>query len=323
MNFATFDLNLMRVLDALLREKSTVKAAQKLNLSQSAVSSALSRLRHGLDDQLFIRRGNRLVPTDYAQNIALPLREELDRLEALFVQPKSFDPTAEQLSFRIAASDFFAELLMPYLATNMAVVAPHIQPKLIDLVPHRYIETVEQELSDLALIPDEDVGNWAEKEFLFRSAFAVLARRDHPAIAKAGIAAGEMMPLDLFCSLRHALFSPEGNSSAMGDAALARLGRRRNVGMTLQVFSGVCRVVSESDMIALIPWQLGQKWADQMQLDIFVPPMHIPIVNIVGVWHKRSTNNPAHRWVRSQIFDEMKKLDAIQPDLSAWPQAGG
>lgn len=322
MNFATFDLNLMRVLDALLREQSTVKAAQKLNLSQSAVSSALSRLRHTLDDQLFIRRGNRLVPTDYAQKIALPLREELDRLEALFAQPKSFDPSAEHMDFRIAASDFFAELLMPVLANDMASSAPNIQPKLIDLVPDRYIQTVEQGSSDLALIPDETVGNWAEKEFLFHSAFAVIARRNHPALQKANIKAGELMPLDLFCALRHALFSPEGNSSAMGDAALAKLGRTRKVGMTLQVFSGVCRVVSESDMIALIPWQLGQKWADQMQLNIFVPPMHVPVVKIVGVWHKRSTNNPAHRWVREQIFAEMKKLDAIQPDLSAWPQAG-
>ncbi len=218
---------------------------------------------------------------------------------------------------------FFAELLMPLLAKDMALAAPNIQPKLIDLVPHRYIETVERELSDLALIPDEPVGNWAEKKILFRSSFAAIARRNHPAIQGAGIAAGDMMPLDLFCDLRHALFSPEGNSSAMGDAALARLGRSRKVGMTLQVFSGVCRVVSESDMIALIPWQLGQKWADQMQLDIFIPPMHIPIVKIVGVWHKRSTNNPAHRWVREQIFDEMKKLDAMQPDLTAWPQAWG
>lgn len=322
MNFATFDLNLMRVLDALLREQSTVKAAQKLNLSQSAVSSALSRLRHALDDQLFVRRGNRLVPTDYAQNITLPLREELDRLEALFAQPKSFDPANEHMSFRIAASDFFAELLMPVLANEMANTAPHIKPKLIDLVPNRYIQTVEQGSSDLALIPDEPVGNWAEKEVLFHSAFAVIARRNHPTLQKANIQAGEMMPLDMFCDLRHALFSPEGNTSAMGDAALAKLNRTRQVGMTLQVFSGVCRVVSESDMIALIPWQLGSKWANQMQLDIFVPPVHIPVVKIVGVWHKRSTNNPAHRWVREQIFAEMKKLDAIQPDLSAWPQAG-
>jgi DNA-binding transcriptional LysR family regulator len=322
MNFATFDLNLMRVLDALLREQSTVKAAQKLNLSQSAVSSALSRLRHALDDQLFVRRGNRLVPTDYAQNITLPLREELDRLEALFAQPKSFDPANEHMSFRIAASDFFAELLMPVLANDMANTAPHIKPKLIDLVPNRYIQTVEQGSSDLALIPDEPVGNWAEKEVLFHSAFAVIARRNHPTLQKANIQAGEMMPLDMFCDLRHALFSPEGNTSAMGDAALAKLNRTRQVGMTLQVFSGVCRVVSESDMIALIPWQLGSKWANQMQLDIFVPPVHIPVVKIVGVWHKRSTNNPAHRWVREQIFTEMKKLDAIQPDLSAWPQAG-
>ena len=115
MNFATFDLNLMRVLDALLHEGSTVRAGEKLHLSQSAVSGALSRLRHALDDDLFVRRGNRLVPTDYAAALALPLREELERLENLLSRPKRFDPARAQEVFRISGSDFFAEILMPAL----------------------------------------------------------------------------------------------------------------------------------------------------------------------------------------------------------------
>jgi DNA-binding transcriptional LysR family regulator len=107
MNFATFDLNLVRVLDALLREGSTVKAGEKLGMSQSAVSGALSRLRHALDDQLFVRHGQGLRPTDYARGLAMPLRETLDRMEALFsgtslipVAPASLSSLQEAISLR-------------------------------------------------------------------------------------------------------------------------------------------------------------------------------------------------------------------------------
>lgn len=106
-NFVTFDLNLLRVLDALLREGSTVKAGNRLGMSQPAVSSALSRLRHSLGDELFLRQGQGILPTDYARSLATPLREQLDRLEALLTGPGGFDPATAELIFRIAGSDFF------------------------------------------------------------------------------------------------------------------------------------------------------------------------------------------------------------------------
>ena len=92
MNFATLDLNLLRVLDALFREGSTVAAARRLGLSQPAVSGALARLRHALDDPLFVRHGNRLVTTDYARALQEPLRAELDRLQAPLPPPPRFHP---------------------------------------------------------------------------------------------------------------------------------------------------------------------------------------------------------------------------------------
>lgn len=115
MNFATFDLNLLRVLDAIFREGSTVKAAAGLGLSQSAVSGSLSRLRHALDDPLFVRQGNRLVATDYAASLQEPVRQELDRIAAMRSAPARFDPRTAKGTFRVAASDFFAEMLMPAL----------------------------------------------------------------------------------------------------------------------------------------------------------------------------------------------------------------
>ncbi|WP_260024355.1 hypothetical protein [Ruegeria conchae] len=117
------------------------------------------------------------------------------------------------------------------------------------------------------------------------------------------------MHMNTFCALHHVLFSPEGNLAAMGDAALNRVGKQRQVAMTVPVFSGVCRAVSESDLIALVPAQLARKVAKTFELKVFEPPMHIEPALIIGIWHKRSDNAPMAAWMRSQVFELMKALD--------------
>lgn len=307
MNFATLDLNLLRVLDALFREGSTVKAADRLAMSQSAVSGALSRLRHALNDPLFVRQGNRLVATDYAAAIETGLREELSRLETLLAPPATFDPQTAEGTFRIAASDFFAELLMPPLGDLLQKSAPNIRAQLVDLVPNDYVASLERRNADIALIPDLELPDWVNRQPLFHSPFHVIARKGNPGIA--GLETGMQMPMDTFCTLHHVLFSPEGNLAAMGDAALARVGKRRQVAMTVPVFSGVCRAVSESDLIALVPAQLAKKVADTFGLSVFAAPMDIEPALIIGIWHKRADTAPMGAWMRSRIFGLMTELD--------------
>lgn len=307
MNFATFDLNLLRVLDAIFREGSTVKAAARLGLSQSAVSGSLARLRHALGDPLFVRQGNRLVATDYAAGLKEPVREELDRIAAIFSPPARFDPETAVGTFRIAASDFFAEMLMPSLAELLHQKAPGILAQLVDLYPQDYVASLERRHADIALVPDTALPDWVNREELFRSPFHVIARRENPGIE--GIESGQIMPIDVFCTLHHVLFSPEGNITAMGDAALARVGRQRRVAMTVPVFSGVCRAVRESDLIALVPAQLASDVADTFNLRVFEPPMPIVPPLIIGIWHKRSDNTPLAKWMRDQVFRLLRRLD--------------
>lgn len=311
MNFATFDLNLLRVLDALFREGSTVRAGERLGLSQSAVSGALSRLRHALDDPLFIRQGNRLVPTDFAARVRDSLHEELDRLQVLLAPPGAFDPATAEGTFKIAASDFFAELLMPRLGDLLNRTAPRLKAQLVDLVPYDYLQSLEKYQADLALIPDTDLPDWMRREPLFRSPFVTIARRGNPGVQ--GLENDTVMPYETFCGLSHVLFSPEGNLRAMGDAALARVGRSRQVSMTVPVFSGVLRAVAESDLIALVPEQLARDVADTFGLRIFRPPMDIAPALIVGIWHRRADAAPLAAWMRQQVFDLLKPLDIGEP----------
>jgi DNA-binding transcriptional LysR family regulator len=308
-NFATLDLNLLRVLDALFRAGTTVKAADGLAMSQPAVSGALSRLRLALGDQLFIRQGNRLVATDYAAGLESGLREELERLEALLAPSTVFTPQTAEGTFRIAASDFFAELLMPPLGDLLHKSAPHLRAQLIDLVPSDYVASLEQRNADIALIPDMALPEWVNREPLFNSPFHVIARAGNPGTA--GLKDGMQMPMDVFCALHHVLFSPEGNLAAMGDAALHRVGKSRQVAMTVPVFSGVCRAVSESDLIALVPAQFASKVAEAFGLRVFEPPMKIDPALIIGIWHKRSDNAPMAAWMRSQVFRLMTALDIV------------
>lgn len=309
MNFATFDLNLLRVLDMLLREGSTVKAGERLGLSQSAVSGALARLRHALQDPLFVRQGNRLVSTAYARDIAGPLQDELNRLQSLLSPAQSFDPTTESGNFRITGSDFFAELLMPELAAEMGMVAPGVRTQLVDLVPNDYLSSLDRYNADLALIPDRTLPDWLDSCPLFHSTFVTIARRGHPRIAESGLKPGATLPLDLFCDLGHVLFSPEGNLGAMGDAALEQVGRARHVSVTLPVFSGVCRVVSNSDLIGLIPRQLAERVCTQFGIDTYLPPMPLDPPLIIACWHKRLSNAPFQTWMRTRVFDLLRPLN--------------
>lgn len=312
-NFATFDLNLLRVLDALLGEGSTVKAANRLNMSQSAVSGALARLRDTLGDPLFVRHGNRLVPTEFASGLALPLRQQLDGIQALLSPARTFDPSTATGSFRIAATDFFAELLMPDLARVLSTEAPDITAQLVDLIPSDYIRSLQDHDADLVLIPNLSAPPWVACRPLFHASFVVIARQDHPATT--GLAEGGMMPLDLFCDLGHVLMSPEGNLRAMGDTALDSIGRRRHVVLTLPVFSGVLRAVSRSDMIALVPRQLARAVATQFRLASFLPPFQMPAPLISAFWHARQTNSPQHRWLRERCFAILDPLNEGEKSL--------
>lgn len=305
MNLLSFDLNLLRVLNALLIEHSTTRAGERIGLSQSAVSAALARLRHALNDPLFVREGQHLVPTDFARSLERPLSRILDDLQDTLAGPEVFDPQQADTSFKVSGSDFFATLLMPRLAELFARTAPRMRIQQVDIIPDSYVGILEDATIDLALIPRMEFPAWIAHQPLFRSRFVVVARRDHPEITAAGIQPRDTLPAGLLCELGHVLFSPEGKVSAMGDTALAEAGYERRVVMTLPVFSGVANAVAQSDLVAFLPHQYAEHVADSLGLNLYHPPVKIPEPELCMVWHERSTNNPAHRWLRQQVSETL------------------
>ena len=308
-NLLTLDLNLLRVLDALLAEHSTTRAGARIGLTQSAVSAALGRLRHALGDPLFVRHGQRLVPTDYARDLELPLRRILDELETLLSGPSGFDPARSTSSFKLSGSDFYTTLLMPKLAALVGREAPNMTVQQVDLRPETYLGIIEDTTIDLAIIPKVEFPSWIAHTPLHQSRFVVIARAGHARLARAGLRPGDTIPLDLFCDMGHVLFSPEGKRKGMGDAALARVGRSRRAVMTLPFFSGVANAVAESDLIALMPHQFAERVQPRLGLEIYAPPIDVPPAHLCMVWHERSTHNPAHRWLREQVARILSELE--------------
>ena len=308
-NLSNFDLNLLRVLDALLDEQSTVKAGARLGLSQPAVSGALKRLRRSLGDELFFRSGQKLEATEFALSLKAPLKHILSDVEALIGPRDAFAPATAEHSFRISGSDFFAEILMPDLAEHLAAHAPSLRVHLVNFVPDNGIGSLASHDLDFVLLPETPLPSWAEAEPVFSSSFSVIARRAHPRTNELGLGPGDTMPLDLFCELGHVLFSTEGNPKGLGDEALARIGRERQVVMTLPVFSGVYRAVAGSDLIALLPTALAHRVANSENLDVFQPPIHMDLVRLLLVWRRRFSGSLPHLWLRRQIIDLLRPVD--------------
>ena len=303
MNFSTLDLNLLRVLDALLHEGSTAKAGQRIGLSQPAVSAALKRLRHALGDPLFVRRGQGIEPTDFAEGLKGPLRSHLDGLQTLLDAGRAFDPAAATDTFKLSGSDYFAEMLMPELADLLSRRAPLMRVQLVDLVPDGHIDTLDRYEVDIAMIPEMEFPPWVRTQHLLWAQFSVIARNGNRRIARLGVTPGDEIPLDPFCDMGHVLFSPEGNFKGMGDMALAKVGRERRVVMTSPYFNGVARAVSRSELIALVPTVFAERVATYLPLSLYAAPIPLPVTEVLMVWHQRSTANPAHRWLRDQIAE--------------------
>ena len=302
MNFAAFDLNLLRVFDALMRERSATRAGERVGLSQPAVSAALGRLRHLLGDELFVRQGNEMVPTPRALALGEPVRDALGRIELALVEGARFDPAAEQRGFTLLGSDFFSMLMMPRLSETVAQAAPDITLHLLDSARGDVDRLLIDDEIDMAIERPLELPDWVSRQPLFRGPFVVIAAKSHPDLAAAGVHAGEPIPIDLYCALPHALRSIDGSTSSPVSEALAAIGRRRRVVLTLPQFYGVGLAVSRGRLLAAVPVQFARAVAGELALGIYRTPIPIPVQKVHLYWHRRHDHEPAHRWLREQVI---------------------
>lgn len=308
MNFAAFDLNLLRVFDALMRERSATRAGENIGLSQPAVSNALKRLRLTIGDDLFVHDGNHMVPTARAEAIAGPIRDALANVERALSSVEQFDPAEADGLFTLYGADFFSTLAVPPLFSRISATAPGISLRLLESATGGVESLLRDDVIDAALERAMPVPDWVSSMPVLHSHYLVIAAKGHKEIGEAGIRPGDRLPLDLFCSLPHALRSSDGSMSGIVDDALHQSGHARKVVLALPHFHSVAVAVSQSGLVATLPDQIVAFAAGGLDIDFFRPPVELAVQELHLYWHSRNNDHPAHCWLRQQILDTLASL---------------
>jgi DNA-binding transcriptional LysR family regulator len=309
-----FDLNLLRVFAVLMRERSVTRAGERLAMSQPAVSAALARLRHALDDRLFVRRGNDMVPTKRAEDLLGPVQDALDRLDAALQGRVAYDPAKAERTYTLLGSDYFSLLLMPELSRRIAGLAPGVRLRLVDFGQAAVERLLQEDTIDLVVEGPLELPRWVSRELLFRSPFAVVAPPGLPALVEAGTAPGEAFPIDAFCVLPHALRTISGGMSGYTDEALAKLGRSRRVTLAVPHFHAVLLAVARGGMIGVVPRSFAAAFAPSLGLCTYAPPIPMPSPEIAMYWHERHDRAPAQRWLRRQVVEALRAVHGDHDD---------
>lgn len=305
-NFRTLDLNLLRVFEAVVRLRNVTRASEELGLSQPAASAALARLRAQLGDPLFVRVGNGMAPTPRAEALAPAVAGALARLGDALAETAPFDLRTAETTFTLRGADFFSMRLMPDLAAGIAREAPGTALRFLDSARGELFLLLETGEIDLALEQPMEVPAWVSRALLFPSPFKVVAARSNPGIA--GLAPGTTMPIEVYCTLPHAIRSVDGSMSGMTDVALAEAGRRRRVRLALPHFDAVMLAVARSNLISAVPVQLCDAIADELGIAVFDPPVAFPVPRMQLYWHRRLDRAPGHIWLRTRVLTEVARL---------------
>lgn len=290
------DLNLLRVLDAVLEQGSVSQAARRLGMSQSAVSHALARLRSAVGDELVIRSGNRMRATARGEALRERVRGALQALDAA-LQPVSFVPGQAQRTFRLGMVDYASLLMLPVLAARLSQQAPGVQIR-VPPTEGGLVDALVQDRIDLALgvFGDEIDRSDLFAQTLWDDHLVCVLRVGHPALSCWGLAS--------FLDLLHLQISPGGRPGGPLDDRLAALGHQRRVLIAAPHFLALPFAVASSDVVSTIPSRIAARLAPALGLAIVPVPLDVSGFSIQVLWHRRSLDDAGHQWLRSLIQEE-------------------
>ncbi|HTV34428.1 MAG TPA: LysR family transcriptional regulator [Methylocella sp.] len=293
-----FDLNLLVAFDLLMQEQNVSRAADRMFVSQSAMSHILQRLRQQLDDPLLVKTPSGMMPTDRALALMDPVKAILRDVRRLISTREEFDPVKSVRRFVIAATDYMDLLVIPALVERIARYAQGID------IHVKQTETPfperELEYNDLDVVLGFETilkpPAYMTVEELFDDRMACLVRRNHPA------SRSERLTLDEYVSMKHMLISRTGTRTGLIDAWLAEKGLERRIALIVPHFLSAPFIVAKTDMLLSLPERIAEKFVGLAPLSILSVPFDLPAYDLVMVWHPLRETDPAHRWLRDEIL---------------------
>lgn len=298
------DLNLLLTLHALLAEQHVSRAALRLHRSQPAVSHALAQLREIFADPLLVRRGGRLQPTARALELAQPLQDALQQLDALLNSP-GFDPTRARRSFRLAMSDYGARVVLPRLMRGLREDAPEVDLVVTQGSREAMLSQLFDGEIDLALGVFPTLAAPLRAETLFEERFACLADRD-------SLPARGGLTLAQWLARPHVLVAVRPGADNEIDLALAALGEQRRVALALPHWTAATEVIAGTDLLLTVARRSLAGRLSLRGLRCFEPPLPIRAFNFQQAWHERREGDAAHRWLRDRVMQACQ----LEPDTA-------
>ena len=292
------DLNLLVLLDALLTHRGVTRAAAAAHLSQPAMSRALLRLRHLLDDPLLVRGRDEAVLTPRALSLIEPVRRSLADIAGI-VAPGVFDPAQWHATVTLAATDHQMILLLPHLMAQLSQAAPHLDVRVVPFLgstiePLRTGE-VHMGFGVAAALPSGF--RW---DALYDDRLVTLMRRGHP---KSG-----PLTRESFAALDHILVTVLGDGPGILDLALAEAGLTRRVALRLPHFYAALAVAAQSDLVVSLPVSIARRFADGFGLVITETPLASSGFTLSLIWPEALDRDPAQTWLRTAVRDASRHV---------------
>lgn len=296
MNISKINLNLLLSFDALLAERNVTKAGEKLFITQSAMSNALNQLREIFQDELFIRGGTSMVPTQKALELQPHIAQFVRSTKQIFEAGESFDPATSERVFKLGMSDIMEFSLLPYIIERIQRQAPHVQLQiehmnsLEDEVPFLYHNV------ELGITISLNMHSALNHDCLFTVAGVVVARKNHPLLQHHDIT------LDQFLAAKHirVQYLKDWHYTNV-DKTLKKMGYKRHVVLNMPHVFPAFAALQRSDLICTMPDLLSQDLAKKFNIKTQPLPFEVPKVHIVQGWHKQNENDAGLIWLRQVI----------------------
>jgi DNA-binding transcriptional LysR family regulator len=294
MNVQDIDLNLLRVFDAVLRERGVTPAAARLGLTQPAVSNALARLRALFGDALFVRTAGGMDATPFARGVAEPVRQALALLESALAHGPGFEPATSTRAFRFYMSDLGQVEFLPPLVERVQRAAPGVRLEAVAADLEHIGDALGAGALDLAVGFLPALGPPVERRALFRDPYVCLMRADHPAI-------GSRLTRKQFVEASHVLVTYRGGGHRVIEEALERAGAARRIALRVPHFTVVPMVLERTDLILTLPARVARVFERRGRFKALPPPVPMPSAEVAVHWHERFEADPGNRWLREQV----------------------
>ncbi|WDY60016.1 LysR family transcriptional regulator [Pseudomonas sp. PSKL.D1] len=293
--FASLSLAHLRTLDHLLHLKNLSHAAERLGVSQSALSRQLAHLREAFDDPLLVRQGRGYVLSEHAEALIEPLRQVLEELQALR-QPAVFDPARCERRFCIAASDYVAEHMLPLLVAALEQEAPGVAIDYRTWQAGQYAMLASGEIDLATTLFDESPPN-LHGRLLGEDRAVCLMQGAHPLTAR------ETLSQDDYLGFKHVRISGGGDKDSFIDRHLRAQGLQRRVSLEVPFFSATVQVIGNSQALATVPEHIARQLSRLHGLAWRPLGFVEHTQRYWVVWHQRLQASAEHRWLRNRVFE--------------------